>query len=154
MFVCNRNKSILGVKALRQSHESALRIQSSFVYSNQHQYSPTRSVLFAFSSTLKCKSECKRYQELYKKENGYLSAAQSGTPYSPPIRALCVVGREYGHEDNGKWTGIRSDNAGNEVLVFMGGIINKSRCIAKTRRPIRMEDYLFVKNTVFQDLAS
>ena len=78
---------------------------------------------------------------------------ESGTPYSPPIRALCVVGREYDHEENGKWTGVPSDNESSEILVFIGGIINTCRCISKTRRPIRMEDYLFVKNTVFQDLS-
>jgi hypothetical protein len=153
-------KSKLTAATLRKSHESALAIKRSLVYSNQTgQFALTRSLLLAFSSDLaessgaQYKSECQRYQHLYETDSDYLPVDEAGTPYSPPIRALCVVDREYGHERDGKWTGILSDKACSEVLVFIGGIINTYRCIAKTRRSIRMEDYIFPENTVFQPLS-
>ena len=153
-------KSLLNTTELRKSHESALTIKHTLVYSNQNaRYDLTRSLLFAFSSDLaeggsaQYKSECQRYQNLYETDSSYLSVDASGIPYSPPIRALCVIGREYGHERDGKWTGTFSDNAGSEVLLFIGGIINTYRSIAKTRQPIRMEDYAFPQNTVFQQLS-
>ena len=110
-------KSLLNTTELRKSHESALTIKRTLVYSNQSaRYDLTRSLLFAFSSDLteggsaQYKSECQRYQNLYETDSSYLSVDASGIPYSPPIRALCVIGREYGHERDGKWTGTFSDN--------------------------------------------
>jgi hypothetical protein len=150
-------KSVLNLDELRESHKNALALEA-LSYTNQRgQYAWTRYLLFAFASDLvdsekaKHRNECSRYQELYEEDSSCRKYA-SGKP-DPPIRALCVVGKEYGQEDNGKWEGVVSDNACKEVLVFIGGVINTYRSIAATRRPIRAEDYVFPQHTDFQPLS-
>jgi hypothetical protein len=104
-------KSTLDLDELRKSHKNALKLEA-LSYSNQQglQYAWTRYLLFAFASdltesrTAKHRNECSRYQELYK-DDSCCRKYESGSPY-PPIRALCVVGKEYGQEENGKWEGV------------------------------------------------
>jgi hypothetical protein len=137
-------KTKLTLAELKRSHKNALAI-SRFVYSRQpDNYPLTRYALFAFSSNLS-----KRHTVSCHYKKFYEGVGEC----PPPIRALCVVGREYGHEANGKWTGMPSDNLHNEVLLFVGGIVNSSREMAGRRSPIWMEDYLFPTNTEFRDLA-
>jgi hypothetical protein len=145
-------KSRLDLDELRKSHKNALALEA-FSYSNQQKYALTRYLLFAFATDLvdtekgRHRNECSRYQELYKGDAS-CRKYKSGT-VDPPIRALCVVGKEYGQEENGKWQGVVSDNAYNEVLVFIGGVINTYRSIAETRRAIRAEDYVFPQTLHF-----
>jgi len=141
-------KSTLNADELRKSHESALAI-SRLIYRQERDYKHVRYVLFAFRSDQSHRSECQRYQHFY--EN---LPNQSSIPLPPPIRALCVVGREYGHERDGKWTGKKySDDACNEVLLFIGGIVNTYRDIAASRQPIRMEDYVFPEDALYEQLS-
>ena len=146
-------KSTLDSKQLRKSHASALAI-TRLIYKQIGQYYHVRYALFAFSSDLTDTNECQRYQDFYENLSGYSPIDASGRPYLPPIRALCVVGREYGHERDGKWTGKKhNDDACNEVLLFIGGIVNTYRDIAKSRQPIRMEDYVFPEDAVYERLS-
>jgi hypothetical protein len=141
-------KSTLTADELRKSHESALAI-SRLIYRQERDYKHLRYVLFAFRSDQSQRSECQRCQHFY--EN---LPTLSSIPLPPPIRALCVVGREYGHERDGKWTGKKySDDACNEVLLFIGGIVNTYRDIAASRQPIRMEDYVFPEDALYEQLS-
>jgi hypothetical protein len=46
-----------------------------------------------------------------------------------------------------------SDDACNEVLLFIGGIVNTYRDIAASRQPIRMEDYVFPEDALYEQLS-
>ncbi len=157
-------KTTLDSGDLKNSHEAALKIREIDVNNlvslpdnrqNKKRYAHIRYVLFAFSSDFNG-PECLRYQTYYRKER---PSAEWATRLGPPIRAFCVVGKEYSHEHgNDEWTGVHESgrggeaNACTEVITFVSGIINKWPFISRTRRPIWMEDYAF-PNIAFRTLA-
>jgi hypothetical protein len=143
-------KSKLTLDELRQCHFNALALRR---LSYRHQpcgWLFARYLLFAFGSDLVesengyHKNECSRYQRLYITDNNCVIENDTENSW-PPIRALCVVGKEYGQEVEGKWQGLHADNAGREILAFIGGITNTYRSISKSRNPIWMEDYFDMK---------
>jgi hypothetical protein len=160
-------KTTLSSGHLKNSHHAALRIREiddkNLVSlpnkrQNKKRYAYIRYVLFAFSSDADG-PECLRYQTYYRTE---CPSDEWATRFGPPIRAFCVVGKEYSHVDgdngNEKWQGVHKSgkggeaNACTEVITFVGGIINSCRSISRTRRPIWMEDYAF-PNITFEPLA-
>jgi hypothetical protein len=160
-------KTTLNPAELKNSHKAALRIKELDVNNlsslpNERQdkskYEFIRYVLFAFSSNIRRQPECLRYQTYYRKR----PSEEWATRFGPPIRAFCVVGKEYSHVHgaNGKeeWTGVHKSGKGGEahacteVITFVGGIIKGCRSISSTRRPIWMEDYAF-PNITFGTLA-
>jgi hypothetical protein len=143
-------KSMLTLDDIKDSHRHALHIGQLY-YSRENVKSyKTRCLLFAFSKRTKRKFACAQYKQ-FCETIGDIPVDPGGTPV-PPIRAMCVVGAEYGHEYQGKWEGLPSDGAGGEVLLFIGGIINTYRDIARSRNPIWMEDFIF-PSSPFQNLA-
>jgi hypothetical protein len=149
-------KTKLNKKELWRSHKNALQLQK-LVYSEHHckPFPWTRYLLFAFDSDLAKMTdrnkhilrECRRYQKLYSADPDIRRYPTTGRG-DPPIRSICVVGREYGHEDGSKWTGVTTDDDFSEVVIFMGNILNTYKSIVEKRRPIWMEDYLSYVNFI------
>jgi hypothetical protein len=143
-------KSTLTLDDVKASHKHALNIgQLSFSRKNVNSYR-ARCLLFAFARRTKRKFASAQYKQ-FCETSGDIPVDSGGTPV-PPIRAICIVDAEYGHEYRGKWEGLPSDGAGSEVLLFIGGIINTYRDIARSRHPIWMEDFIF-PSSPFQNLA-
>jgi hypothetical protein len=141
-------KTKLKMEELKKAHANAMKIDQTLIYSPPNRRLDSwkaRYLLFAFDSDLAEPAgknrvtlpECQRYRKLYTK------GSESRQLASPPIRGLCVVGREYGHERDGKWEGVLSDSNFNEVLVFIGCLINIYRDISNSRQSSWMEHYLF-----------
>ena len=116
-------KTALNSGQLNNSHKAALRIKEIDVNNLAHlpngrqdknKYEFIRYVLFAFSSNVEW-PECLRYQTHYRKR----PSEEWATCFGPPIRAFCVVGKEYSHvhgdHGNQEWTGVHKSGKGGEA---------------------------------------
>lgn len=118
-------KTTLTAKELQTTHDSARKLfELEYLSGNEINPNPDRirSVLFALNSdlTTEGKSEAIRYRELY----------ASDYPY---IRAICVAEKEYWHESNGSWIKHHIHEQFDEILSFIGGIMNTYKSVSRNR---------------------
>jgi len=89
-----------------------------------------RCVLFALTSSTGG-SEAHRYHGVY------------GTAKdSPHVRALCVAGKEYCYDDSHQWVTQKYNKQYDEILSFLGGVMNTYREVAESRRRPLLGNYL------------
>ncbi|MBB5372523.1 DUF6602 domain-containing protein [Acidocella aromatica] len=135
-------KTCLDVKGIQQAHENALQI-SKFnllpgLHNNDgtpqhHRVERTRYAIFALSSNLngKRQNEADRYKRIYQ-----------GLGEFPHIRAICVAGKEYWYDNSRQWISIQSENDFDDILSFIGGVINTYQSIAESRHFPRLGYYI------------
>lgn len=124
-------KTTLTAQELKKAHVAAKELNG-FGYlpgqkdssgkEKHHRVEKVRSVIFALSSDLSegGKTEAGRYKEIY------------GDDY-PFIRALCVAEKEYWHETGGIWVKHPGEAKYDEVLSFIGGVMNTYAGVAESR---------------------
>ena len=118
-------KTTLTAKEVQTTHASAVKLRE-FEYLAGNDINPNpdrlRCVIFALNSDLSDagKSEAQRYKEIYDKD-------------FPHVRAICVADKEYWHEVNGSWLRHPIQAQHDEVLSFIGGIMNTYKNVAKNR---------------------
>jgi hypothetical protein len=117
-------KTKLTKRELRLAHESALKIkqmEAPIIRSNPG-YSPIIHTVFALDNDLSSSNEIVRYKKIY--------------GYNPPIRSICVVGKEYWYEHRGIWKGPKIVEPFQEVLSIISGIMNTYKSISPTRKAL------------------
>jgi hypothetical protein len=128
-------KSKLTKAELEKAHKSAKEL-SSFQYLTgpSGQTGQLVSVVFALESDIASAefSEPKRYHHLYGEEVPYL-------------KAICIAGGGYWYEHKGNWLRVGGELPGDDVLAFIGGVMNTSKEIAATRGPQKLGNYLIEK---------
>lgn len=125
-------KTSLDAGELKKAHQHAENLQTKFGYVpgkrnergevTHHNIEKVRSVVFALNSNLSDKgiSEAERYKKIYKDGPAY-------------IRSICVVGKVYSYDDGDFWRSHQSSDPYDEVLGFMGGIMNTYRLVSESR---------------------
>jgi len=133
-------KTTLTADELRKAHQAAQKLKE-FCFlpgikdehgnERHHNIERPRCVVFGLTSDLKIggKSEAQRYKEIYKNE-------------FPDIRAICVAGKEYWYEANGSWIRLHQQKDYDEVLSFMGGIMNTYKGVADSRGKPNLGHYI------------
>ncbi len=96
-----------------------------------HPVEKARSVVFALQSDLveNGKSEAQRYKEIYRDEGPFLAA-------------ICIVDKEYWFEMRGSWVKLPTINRFDEVLGFLGGIMNTYKSVAASRNNPLLGNYV------------
>ena len=124
-------KTTLTASELRTSHEAAKKLNE-FCYlpglkdhegiEQHHHIEKARSVIFALNSDLtgSGKNEAERYRAIY------------GEDY-PYLRAICVAGKEYWFEKRGTWIKLYTQESYDEILGFLGGVMNTYKDVAQSR---------------------
>ena len=124
-------KTTLTAQELKKSHEAAKKLREfRFLPGLKDQngkevhgiVAHPVSVIFGLSSDLTegGKSEAERYKEIYGDEG-------------PFIAAICVAGKEYWHEKSGSWFYHENPKEYDEVLSFIGGLMNTYKKVAESR---------------------
>lgn len=133
-------KSTLTASELLKSHLAAKKLNG-FDYlpglkdergnEKTHPVEKARSVVFALQSDLveNGKSEAQRYKEIYRDEGPYLAA-------------ICVVDKEYWFEMRGSWVKLPTIDRFDEVLGFLGGIMNTYKNVASSRHNPSLGNYI------------
>ncbi|MCK5542891.1 MAG: hypothetical protein KAI40_09370 [Desulfobacterales bacterium] len=133
-------KTTLTAKELRKAHSAATEL-TKFTFlpglqddkgkEKHHPIERPRSVVFGLTSDLKAgrKSEAQRYKEIY----------GDGYPY---IRAICVADKEYWHEANGMWIKHSAQDQYDEILSFIGGVMNTYKRVALSRHNPNLGHYV------------
>ncbi|MGH1419564.1 MAG: DUF6602 domain-containing protein [Hyphomicrobiaceae bacterium] len=100
------------------------------------------SVIFALESDLKPSEhgEVARYKGVY----------GDGEPH---LKALCIVGRGYWFESDGSWVKAGS-NGLDEVIAFIGGVMNTYKQISATRGLQSLGHYIISSPPSFQTFPS
>lgn len=133
-------KTTLNAEELRKSHKAAGKLIKFGFLPGQtdsrgnpkhHKIESPISVLFALTSDLTSsgKSEAQRYKEIY------------GSDY-PFLSAICVAGKEYWYESRGGWINVPAKDKYDEVLSFIGGVMNTYRSIASSRGNPKLGNYI------------
>ena len=96
-----------------------------------HPVEKARSVVFALQSDLveNGKSEAQRYKEIYRDEGPFLAA-------------ICVVDKGYWFEMKGSWVKLPTIDPFDEVLGFLGGIMNTYKSVASSRNNPLLGNYI------------
>lgn len=133
-------KTTLTATELLKSHLAAKKL-SGFDYlpglkdekgnEKHHHVEKARSVVFALQSDLveNGKSEAQRYKEIYQNE-------------SPFLVAICVVDKEYWFEMRGCWVKLPIIDRFDEVLGFLGGVMNTYKSVASSRNDPLLGNYI------------
>jgi hypothetical protein len=87
-----------------------------------HTIERVRSVVFALSSKGASTGEAARYAEV---------VAAANEPEA--IRAICVAGKEYCYDSGELWVSQRFISRYDEVLSFLGGVMNTYRNVSRSR---------------------
>jgi len=138
-------KTTLTAQELRTSHEAAKKLNE-FGYlpglkdqhGNEinHNIEKVRSVIFALNTDLtgNGKNEAKRYCDIYKQDIPYLAA-------------LCVAEKEYWFERKGIWVNHPAEQKHDEIMGFIGGIMNTYKSVAKSRNQPCLGNYIIDTST-------
>lgn len=133
-------KTTLNASGLRSSHEAAKQLnnfcylpglKNGYCNEKHHRIEKVRSVMFALNSDLSGtgKNEVERYREIYKDDYPYLGA-------------ICVIGREYWFEKKGSWVKLQASEKYDEVLGFIGGVMNTYKKVADSRHEPYLGNYI------------
>ena len=108
-----------------------------------HGVAKLNSTIFALSSDLTATDhgEIRRYKDIYSKDQLYL-------------KAICVAGVGYWYEDSGSWIKFGGRKEGDDVLAFIGGVMNSYNQLSKTRGVQRIGEYLISKEPNMRSFPS
>ncbi len=109
----------------------------------QHGVANLNSTLFALNSDLSpsMHGEVKRYKGIYVGD-------------VPHLKALCVAGSGYWYEVNGSWIKFGNEAEGDDVLAFIGGVMNTYNMVRATRGFQKIGEYLIKVGAEFQSFPS
>lgn len=133
-------KTTLTAAELKTAHEAA-RDLNRFCYlpglkdehgnEKHHRIEKARSVIFALNTDLTGtgKSEAERYRDIYLDDIPYLVA-------------ICIVDREYWFEKRGNWIRLPNAKKYDDVLGFIGGVMNTYKGVAESRGHPNLGNYI------------
>ena len=108
----------------------------------KHPVSKLNSVLFALEGLRgSVGSEIISYRSLYGDQG-------------PKLKAICVAGRGYWYESHGSWLRIGGSEEGDDVLAFLGGVINTYKRISASRGWQALGNYIIAPPADFHAIAS
>jgi hypothetical protein len=134
-------KTKLTATELSKAHDAAKLLDTEFKYLPglrdfygkvvNHPFGKVESVILALESDLveNGLDEAKRYQSIY----------GDGEPF---VRAICVAGRGHWSFRQNKWFRFKGDDQFDEVLLFIGAIMNTYKTLALSRQYPKLGKYI------------
>lgn len=141
-------KSKLSATELRKSHAAASELQKMDLapgYIDERGVATTQDVVrpictvFAYDTDLSIdgKGEDIRYMEMIERDGEVTELSP------PPIAAICVVGRGYWYWEEAQWRCFDGNEAFDEIMGFIVGVMNTYKSIIQLRGSPRFGRYLY-----------
>ncbi|MCD9517003.1 DUF6602 domain-containing protein [Photobacterium carnosum] len=115
-------------------------MKNHFGNDQHHEIKPIVNAIFALKSDLSS-DEAKRYVDVYSDDTPYLSD-------------ICVAEKGYWFNNGYYWYNVDTVDDYDEILSFIGGIMNSYKDIATSRRTPELGNYIIPKNSLIKGMKS